>query len=131
LERRILDFLDFLIPTPTVKNREFLPESTRSAALYRMDDSPARHGDGAPGLSLGRPIMRTVNALVLAAALLAGSGSFLGNLSSFFSALWDSSSSVDGGCELDPWGGCKPAPTQDAGCEIDPDGKPICSPAGS
>jgi hypothetical protein len=75
--------------------------------------------------------MRTVNALVLAAALLAGSGSFLDDLSSLFSALWAPSPSADAGCELDPWGKCQPAPRQDAGCELDPDGKPACSPAGS
>jgi hypothetical protein len=75
--------------------------------------------------------MRTVNAFVLAAALLAGSGSFLDDLSSLFSPLWASSSSADSGCELDPYGVCKPAPTQDGGCQIDPDGKPVCSPAGS
>lgn len=75
--------------------------------------------------------MRTVNALVLVAALLAGSGSFLDDLSSLFSSLWASSSSVDSGCQLDPNGVCKPAPTQDAGCELDPDGKPVCAPAGS
>jgi hypothetical protein len=64
--------------------------------------------------------MRTVNAFVLAAALLAGSGSFLDDLSSLFSSLWASSSSTD-----------SPAPTQDGGCELDPNGKPVCSPAGS
>ena len=74
--------------------------------------------------------MRTVNALVLVTALLAGSGSFLNEISSLVSSLWDSSSSTDAGCELDPWGGCKPAPTQDIGCELDPNGRPVCSPAG-
>lgn len=75
--------------------------------------------------------MRTVNALVLVAALLFGSGSLLDEISSLFSALWSPSSSADAGCELDPWGGCKPAPNQDNGCQLDPDGKPVCSPAGS
>jgi hypothetical protein len=75
--------------------------------------------------------MRTVNALVLVAALLSGSASFLDEISSLVSALWAPSSSADSGCQLDPYGGCKPAPTQDNGCELDPYGKPVCSPAGS
>lgn len=75
--------------------------------------------------------MRTVNALILAAALLAGSRSFVDEISSLFPSLLPSSSSVDAGCEIDPYGGCKPAPTQDNGCELDPYGKPVCSPAGS
>lgn len=75
--------------------------------------------------------MRTVNALVLAAALLAGSGSLLDDLSSLFSSLWTSPPSLDGGCELDPWGRCQPKPLQNTGCELDPYGRPACSPAGS
>lgn len=74
--------------------------------------------------------MRTVNALVLATALLAGSGSFLDEISSLVSSFWDSSSSTDAGCQLDPNGGCRPAPTLDNGCQLDPYGKPVCSPAG-
>ena len=75
--------------------------------------------------------MRTLNALVLVTTLLAGSGSFLDEISSLVSSLWDSSSSTDSGCQLDPDGRCRPAPTQDVGCELDPYGKPVCSPAGS
>lgn len=93
--------------------------------------------------------MRTVNALVLAAALLSGSASFLDQISSLVSFRWVSSSSVDDGCQLDPNGKCKPAPTQNEGCQLDPYGKcrpvptqdgacqldpwgkPVCSPAGS
>jgi hypothetical protein len=93
--------------------------------------------------------MRTVNALVLAAVLLAGSGSFLDQISSFVSSFWAPSASVDGGCqldpngkcqpaprqdngcELDPYGKCSPAPSQDSGCQLDPYGRPVCSPEGS